>query len=107
MTLPKGSIVVLYRGYMDFARLYMLVQRECSFVVRAKDNLSFNCVHANPPDTKVGVYSDQTITLTGERSKKGYPEPLRRVRFYDAVSCLELVLLTNRLDLSALTIAAQ
>ncbi|MDZ7921792.1 IS4 family transposase [Rhodoferax sp.] len=106
LTLPKGSIVVLDRGYVDFARLYMLVQRECSFVVRAKDNLSFNCVHANPPDTKVGVYSDQTITLTGERSKKGYPEPLRRVRFYDAVSCLELVFLTNRLDLPALTIAA-
>ena len=28
------------------------------------------------------------------------------MRFYDAVSCLELVFLTNRLDLSALTIAA-
>ena len=106
LTLPKGSIVVLDRGYVDFARLHALVQRECSFVVRAKDNLSFNCIHANPPDTKVGVYSDQTIVLTGERSKKGYPEALRRVRFYDAVSCLELVFLTNRLDLPALTIAA-
>ena len=31
---------------------------------------------------------------------------MRRVRFYDAISCLELVFLTNRLDLSALTIAA-
>lgn len=28
------------------------------------------------------------------------------MRFYDAVSCLELVFLTNRLDLPALTIAA-
>ena len=28
------------------------------------------------------------------------------MRLYDAVSCLELVFLTNRLDLSALTIAA-
>ena len=52
------------------------------------------------------MYSDQTIVLTGERSKKGYPAPLRRVRFYDAVSCLELVFLTNRMDLPALTIAA-
>ena len=106
LTLPKGSIVVLDRGYVDFARLYKLVQRGCSFVVRAKGNLSFNCIHANPTDTKIGVYSDQTIVLTGERSKKGYPEPLRRVRYYDAVSCLELVFLTNRLDLSALTVAA-
>lgn len=106
LALPKGSIVVLDRGYVDFARLYRLVQRECSFVVRAKGNLSFNGIQAHATDDKAGVWADQTILLTGERSKKGYPEPLRRVRFYDAVSCLELVFLTNRLDLSALTIAA-
>lgn len=106
LKLPKGSIVVLDRGYVDFARLNKLVQRECSFVVRAKGNLSFNCTQAHVADAKAGVWSDQSIVLTGERSKKGYPEPLRRVRFYDAVSCLELVFLTNRLDLSALTIAA-
>ena len=86
MTLPKGSIVVLDRGYVDFARLYKLVQRQCDSVVGAKDNLSFHCVQAHPIDSKAGVYSDQTILLTGERSKKGYPTPLRRVRFYDAVS---------------------
>lgn len=106
LALPKGSIVVLDRGYVDFARLYKLVQRECGFVVRAKANLSFNCIQAHPTDSKAGVWSDQTIVLTGERSKTGYREPLRRVRFYDSVSCLELVFLTNRLDLSALTIAA-
>lgn len=106
LTLPKGSIVVLDRGYVDFARLYTLVQRQCSFVVRAKANLSFNCIQAHPTDAKAGVCSDQTIVLTGERSSKGYPEPLRRVRFFDAVSRLELVFLTNRLDLPALTIAA-
>lgn len=106
LTLPRGSIVVLDRGYVDFARLYLLVQRECSFVVRAKDNLSFHCIEAHHSDVGTGVYSDQSIVLSGERSKKGYPAPLRRVRFYDAVSCLELVFLTNRLDLPALTIAA-
>ena len=106
LSLPKTSIVVLDRGYVDFARLHRLVQRECSFVVRAKDNLSFNCTQAHPNDVQAGVCSDQTIVLTGERSKRGYPDPLRRVRFYDAASCLELVFLTNRLDLPALTIAA-
>ena len=106
LNLPKGSIVVLDRGYVDFARLYKLAQRHCDFVVRARDDLSFRCIQAHPTDIKAGVYSDQTILLAGGRSKKGYPAPLRRVRFYDAVSCLELVFLTNRLDLSALTIAA-
>ncbi len=106
LRLPTGSIVVLDRGYVDFSRLYRLVQEECSFVIRAKANLSFTCTLAHANDTKVGVHSDQTILLTGERSKKDYPGPLRRVRFYDALSCLELVFLTNRFDLSTLTIAA-
>lgn len=106
LVLPRGSIVVLDRGYVDFARLHQLVQRECSFVVRAKTNLDFGCVQAHPNDCAAGVYSDQTIMLRGERSKRGYPVPLRRVRFYDAQSCLELVFLSNRLDLPALTIAA-
>jgi Domain of unknown function (DUF4372)/Transposase DDE domain len=106
LKLPKGSIVVLDRGYVDFSRLHKLVEQECSFVIRGKENLSFNCIQAHAADVQTGVHSDQTIVLTGERSKKAYPEPLRRVRYYDANSCLELVFLTNRLDLSALTIAA-
>ena len=106
LALPKGSIVVLDRGYVDFARLYRLVQRDCSFVVRAKANLSFNCSQAHECDIPAGVHSDQTIALTGERSQKSYPMSLRRVRFYDSTSCLELVFLTNRFDLPALTIAA-
>lgn len=105
LTLPKGSIVVLDRGYVDFARLYKLVQRECSFVVRTKGNLSFNCIEAHPTDSSTGVCSDQTIDLLGENSKRVYPQPLHRVRYYEAVSCLELVFLSNRLDLSAQTIA--
>ena len=75
-------------------------------MVRVKSNLSFICNEAHANDAQSGVFSYQTIKLTGERSKKGYPEPLRRVRFNDAVSCLELLFLTNRFDLSALTIAA-
>jgi Domain of unknown function (DUF4372)/Transposase DDE domain len=105
LALPKGSIVVLDRGYVDFARLYALVQRECSFVVRAKDNLVFNCIQANACDATAGVWSDQVVLLSTD-STRLYPQPLRRVRFYDALSCLELVFLSNRLDLPALTIAA-
>jgi hypothetical protein len=75
-------------------------------VVCAKGNLRFICSEEHATYVQIGVYSDQTIMLTGPRSKKGYPEPLSRVRFYDAVICLELVLLTNRLDLPVLTIAA-
>ena len=104
--LPAGSIVVLDRGYIDFKRLYQLVQDQCSFVVRARSDLLFNCTEAHGVDIKSGVHSDQTVVLMGQKSKKSYPQALRRVRYYDKVSRLELVFLTNRLDLPALTIAA-
>lgn len=104
--LPSGSIVVLDRGYVDYARLHALLQRECSFVVRARSDLVWQCIENHPVDKRLGVLSDQTIVLAGDKAKKNYPQRLRRVRFFDEQTLLELVFLTNRLDLPALTVAA-
>ena len=101
-TLPKASRG-LDRGYVDFARLYQLVQRQCDSVVGAEDDLERPLRPGAPYRQQAGVYSDQTILLMGERSRR-LPKPLRRVLFYDSVSCLELVFLTNRS--AGLTIAA-
>ena len=106
LRLPPGSIVVLDRGYVDFARLYALVQRQCSFVVRGKDNLKFTTMDCHPFDPSTGICADQTIQLLTHKSKKAYPAPLRRVEFFDEKTQLDLVFLSNRLDLSAMTIAA-
>jgi hypothetical protein len=106
LRLPPGSIVVLDRGYVDFARLYALVQRQCSFVVRGKDNLKFTTMDCHPFDPSTGIRADQTIQLLTHKSKKAYPAPLRRVEFFDEKTQLDLVFLSNRLDLSAMTIAA-
>ena len=106
LRLPPGSIVVLDRGYVDFARLYALVQRQCSFVVRGKDNLKFATKDCHPFDPSTGIRADQTIQLLTHKSKKAYPGALRRVEFFDEKTQLDLVFLSNRLDLPALTIAA-
>jgi hypothetical protein len=104
--LPAGAIVVVDRGYLDFARLYALTQRQCSFVVRAKDNLRYTWIESREVDKTIGLRSDQTILLVTAKSKQGYPKRLRRVSFRDAESGLYLVFLTNRFDLPAITIAA-
>ncbi len=57
-------------------------------------------------DAKSGVIRDQMIALAGQHSKVGYPQALRRIRFFDRESSLHLIFLTNRFDLSATTIAA-
>lgn len=106
--LPSGSIVVLDRGYIDFKRLHQLTQRGMSFVVRAKGNLQWRSVHTHAvgaADKACGVRADHTIALCGQHSQNRYPALLRRVRFFDEATCLELVFLTDRLDLPALTIA--
>jgi Domain of unknown function (DUF4372) len=69
------SIVVLDRGCVDCARLYALVVRYCSFVVRAKDNLKFATLDCQPFDPSTGIRADQTIQLLTHKSKKAYPHP--------------------------------
>lgn len=106
VSLPSGAIVVLDRGYVDFKRLFGLVQRGCSFVVRSRENLHYSCSQAHDVDAKSGVIRDQTIALAGQYSRLGYPQALRRIRFFDRESGLHLIFLTNRFDLPATTIAA-
>ena len=58
-----------------------------------------------PVDKSLGVRSDQTIVLSGQLSREHYPEPLRRVSYYDQKQQRKLVFLTNNFTLPALTIA--
>jgi hypothetical protein len=59
-----------------------------------------------PVDKSTGLRSDQTIILTGINTSKDYPEPLRRISYYDAETDKQLVFLTNNFILPALTIAS-
>jgi Transposase DDE domain/Domain of unknown function (DUF4372) len=106
LQMPAGSILVMDRGYVDYKRLYQMVKRECSFVVRAKDNMRYTVCSAQTDDLGDGVRGDEVIELTLDKAKRAYPKLLRRVHFYDQQSKLDLVFLTNRFDLKAVTIAA-
>lgn len=102
---PAGAIVVVDRGYLDFARLQSLHQRQVSFVIRAKDNLRYTWIASREVDKSTGLRSDQSIVLATPKSKLTYPDRLRRVSIRDPDTDKFLVFLTNRFDLPALTIA--
>jgi hypothetical protein len=104
--LPPGSILVIDRGYLDFARLFALHRQKVGFVIRAKDNLRFTWIASRKVDTATGLRADQTILLATPKSKAGYPKHLRRVAFRDPETSKPLLFLTNLFDLPALTIAA-
>lgn len=105
MVFEAGSFYVMDRGYIDFARLYVLHQAQAFFVTRAKSNLQYRRVYSHPVDKTTGLRCDQTIMLTGTQPSQDYPIHLRRVKFYDAEHDKLLVFLTNNFDLPALTIA--
>jgi hypothetical protein len=100
-----GSFYIMDRGYVDFTRLHVLHQAQAFFVIRAKSNLQYRRVYSRPVDKTTGLRCDQTIMLTGTKTSLGYPIPLRRVKYYDALHDKLLVFLTNNFDLPALTIA--
>jgi hypothetical protein len=102
LPLEAGAIYVMERGYLDFARLGRFTQAGAFFVIHGKTNLKFYVVESRPVDPSNGLRCDQTIRLRGFYSKQGYPQSLRRVRYYDAEHSRSLVFLTNHFGLSAI-----
>lgn len=100
-----GAFYIVDRAYLDFARLHRWTQHGAFFVTRARKNLKCQRVASQPIDKTMGVRADQTIRLQWFYSKQGYPERLRRIRFWDAVQAKHLVFLTNNFTLPARTIA--
>ena len=106
LVLEAGAIYVIDRGYLDFARLYMMHQAQAFFVTRAKSNTQFQRLYSAAVDRSTGIICDQIIALTGTISRKDYPEHLRRIRFKDPETGKTLVFLTNNFSVPAATICA-
>ncbi|MDO8540723.1 MAG: IS4 family transposase [Opitutaceae bacterium] len=105
LPVEAGSIYVIDRGYIDFARLARFTQQSAFFVTRAKTNMDFYVVESRPVDKASGLRCDQTIRLRGFYPKQYYPDTLRRVRFYDAELERSFVFISNLFGLTALQIA--
>ena len=105
MLIPEpGAIYVMDRGYVDFARLYVLHQAGAFFVTRAKSNIDAHRVYSAPADRKAGVICDQTIAMDGYLTQLHYPTHLRRIRFKEPETGKTFAFLTNQVTLPALTI---
>lgn len=105
LDLEPGSIYIMDRGYIDFARLYAFNQSSAYFLVRAKKNLNYRRSASREVDKSEGLRCDQTIFLRGPKSSRLYPEPLRRVSFFDSENKVRYVFITNNFNLDAITVA--
>ena len=100
-----GAFYVMDRGYIDFERLFLFPLCAAFFVVRTKGNVLLQRRYSRPVDKSTGLRSDHTVILTEFHSAQAYPDPLRRITYFDAVTNRRLKFLTNNFLLPALTIA--
>lgn len=105
LILEPGSFYIMDRGYTDFSRLYTFNRHASFFIIRAKRNLDFSRRSYREVDKTTGLRSDQTITLQGPKTSQDYPDPLRRISFFDYENRHHLVFLTNNFFLPPLIIA--
>ena len=104
LLIEPGAFYVMDRGYVDFQRLYRFTTGSAFFVTRAKRNLDFTR-RARARWTRRPACAATRHRLVGPKSSRLYPDPLRRIAFYDAENDRRFVFLTNNFDLPALTIA--
>jgi hypothetical protein len=105
ITFQAGAFYAMDRGYIDFARLYRMHQAGAFFVTRAKRKMDFGVRRRRPVEPGGAVTHDQVIRLRGPKSRKLYPDTLRRVRYVDPKTGKRLTFLTNHLTLDAASIA--
>jgi hypothetical protein len=105
LTPQAGAFYVMARGYIDFARLHRLHAAAAFFVTRAKRGLDCRVVQRQAVPPGGGVQRDQWIRLRGPKSRRLYPDTLRRVGYVDPESQKRFTFLTNNTALEATTVA--
>ena len=76
----SGVIYVLDRGYVDYKSLYNIELQGSILVTRMKSNGVFRRIKNNPHEKGGPTVSDVMIRLTGSKTKKLYPKPIRKIK---------------------------
>lgn len=106
--LPDGSILVMDRGYVDYAFLYKIHLAKKTFVVRLKENAQIVRIEQRDvPDEEreAGVRRDERIAFVLPDATLHYPKDLRLVTYHDVEHDVIYEFLTNNAELPAKTIA--
>ena len=102
----ENSFYVFDRAYMATIQLFAIAEAKAFFVVREKHRMVYEVTNDrdyNNPTT--GIMSDQNIRFTGSKTKKQYPDELRRIVFYDKDDNRTFVFYTNNMEVKAEDIA--
>lgn len=102
----KGSFYIFDRAYMDTKQLHNIKKKDAYFVVREKHRMKYSVTEdKNYNNSDTGVMADQTILFSAAKTRKQYPEAIRRVVFYDKEGNRTFVFYTNNMDISSEDVA--
>lgn len=105
MHFTPGTILVMDRGYIDYAWWQGLTTAGVWFVTRLKVNCDYKVRECRKTNRTQGIMADQTIVLRGAKGRE-YEGKLRRISYRDPETGHWYVFVTNRFNLSAATICA-
>src|SRR5947207_915824 len=105
LTFEPGAFYLMDRAYLDFPRLHRLHLASAFFVTRARKRFDCQRLYSAPVDRTTGIMCDQIVTLTNPVPRAGYPDKLRRIRYFDPQQDRRLIFLTNNFTLPPLTVA--
>lgn len=101
-----NSYYLMDKGYVKFGSLYRHFHlNNAFFVTRAKENMLYEVIDSREVDQSAGLFSDETIKLTGPLTSQKYPDSLRLVVYEDFGTNTVYRFLSNNFKLEALTIA--
>lgn len=107
MHMPRKSVIVSDRGYLDFKMLYEWKKDDIFFVMMLKKSVKYELVKELelPENKDEHIIKDEIIRLTEEETRELYPENLRRVVIYDEDKDRTIEVITNNFIWTASTIA--
>ena len=106
LSFPKGSIIVIDRGYVDYELFSTWTEEGVYFVTKQKGNADFDVIEDREVPKKRNILKDQIIEFKGYYSRKKCSYRLRRIEVWDTDNEQVVVLLTNHYEFGATTIAS-
>ena len=105
--LKAGEIVIFDRAFFGLVHLWNLSQRGVFWVTRPKQDLDYRVVQRRLRQPQGRILRDDLIRLRGPKSKRLYPEVLRRVRARVQLRGqeVEMEFVTNNLQWSGQSVA--
>ncbi|HEY6072805.1 MAG TPA: IS4 family transposase [Anaerolineales bacterium] len=104
MRLEAGTIVVMDKGYVDYAWWQQMTEAGVFFVTRLKQDLKSTILQENPVPENSNVRGDHWVEIQSTQRRR-YRQVLRVVTIWDEAKEEEMAFLTNHFDFGPTTIA--